>query len=290
MAFHYSFLTRDHFPLVYRTFVEAFADYYVDASYVTREVLLNRAIKNGVEFESSVGVFDKKKMVGFTIIGIDVWNDSLSAFDAGTGIIPAYKGKGIAKQMFDFAVPRLREKGVSKFLLEVIQANEPAVRAYRKAGFVITREFDCFELNIESANLYAASKLPLEVKPLGKSGLAEFSEHIDWQPSWENSFASIERIPDRVEIYGAFVEGICGGLLVYYPLINWIMSLVVKREYRRKGIATSLVSHFVKTSPSDVSVVKLINVDHSDEGMLKLLEKLRFKLTVKQYEMECSLR
>jgi ribosomal protein S18 acetylase RimI-like enzyme len=289
MTLRCAFLARDHFPQVYQTFREAFADYQVDSSYVTERVLLNRAIKNGVDFDLSIGTFDDRRMVGFTIVGIDDWDNMRSAFDIVTGIIPACRGKGIATRMFDFAIPKLRARGVRRFLLEVLQTNEPAVKAYRRAGFSIRREFDCFELRLDNANLTGDLKVPLHIQAVGKEELGDFEEHLDWQPSWENSLASINRIPDEIVMYGGFLDDRCVGLIVYYPLLNWIMNLVVKIDYRRRGIATRLLAHLLDHLGADISVVKLINVDHSDRAMLRLLGKAGFELLVRQFEMECNL-
>ena len=82
----FSFLNKSQFPLVHRTFLEAFSDYQMDMSYMTEEVMFKRAVKNALDFESSVGVFDDDRMVAFTLIGVDNWQNTLFAFDIGTGI------------------------------------------------------------------------------------------------------------------------------------------------------------------------------------------------------------
>ena len=71
MACDYRFLSRTPFTEVHRTFNEAFADYAVGAGEVPESVLHNRAVKNGIVFDCSVGAFDGGRMVGFTMIGID---------------------------------------------------------------------------------------------------------------------------------------------------------------------------------------------------------------------------
>ena len=50
-----------------------------------------------------------------------------AAYDAVTGIIKPYRGQGLAKEMFEYLLPNLKEKGVERFYLEVIQSNEAAV-------------------------------------------------------------------------------------------------------------------------------------------------------------------
>ena len=56
---------------LHQTFQEAFSDYAMDMSFVTEERLRIRYVKNGVDWDASVGAFDGDRMVGFTLIGIE---------------------------------------------------------------------------------------------------------------------------------------------------------------------------------------------------------------------------
>ena len=191
--------------------------------------------------------------------------------------------------MFDFALPRLRDDGVKKFALEVIQTNGPAVKAYLNSGFSIVREFDCFELEVRKAVPLRNKDSFGTIGQVGLEALPQLRDSLDWEPSWENGFSAIERIPDDVLLLGAVNEGECFGLLVYGPFLNWIMTLVVKRDWRRKGVASHLLAHLLSVLPDGISMVKLQNVDHSDTVMRKFLEKAGFELVFKQYEMEIIL-
>ena len=289
MSCHCAFLSEDQFPQIAQTFDEAFADYYLKSTRKAEEWLYNRMVKNAVEFDYSVGAFDGDRMVGITLIGIDDWQGQMAAFDAGTGIVPDYRGQGLARQMFDFAVPKLRERGVTKFLLEVLQVNEPAIKAYERTGFSVTREFDCLGLERKTFTPGKSCELEIEIKALPQGQVKNFHNFADWQPSWENSFATIARIPDDVLINGAFLGDECIGLIAYYPLLNWIMTLVVKPEHRRRGVAASLLSNFIENFNGEVPQINLVNVDRSDAGMLWFLKKMGFKLFTSQYEMELEL-
>ena len=108
MKLHYAHLSRRHYPQIFNTFVEAFADYAVSMNYLTRESLLSRWVKNAVDFTASVGAFDGERLVGFTMIRIDDWMGGPAAFDAGTGIVKGYRGFGVAPEMFELAVEGLR--------------------------------------------------------------------------------------------------------------------------------------------------------------------------------------
>lgn len=285
MEYRFAFLSGKSINELYLTFVEAFSDYALDMRYMNEEVFCNRAIKNGVDFESSVGVFDGSTMVGYTLVGIDHWKGRLSAYDIGTGIIKPYRGKGIAREMFRFAVPKLKDKGVKSFFLEVLQENKPAVRAYRKTGFEITRGFDCFELNLDQARFDEEATVPIEIREIGKDRLPQFAPFLDWEPSWENSLASMERIPDTVMLFEAVHGDDTAGAIVYYPVLNWIMCVAVNPSLRRHGIGTALVKHLIAHVEGERASIRLVNVDDSDEGMINFLRKIGFELFTTQFEM-----
>jgi ribosomal protein S18 acetylase RimI-like enzyme len=198
MAVQYKYLTKEDFPQAHATMVEAFSDYQLDMSYMTAERQWLRNVKSGVRYDCSVGAYDDQKMVGLTFVGLDDHQGEKSAFDAATGIIPTYRGQGIAKGMFEYILPRLHEHGVSKFLLEVLKPNEFAIRAYTKTGFKPVREFACFDLLKDSFVTKQIADSTFEVRVIDKPGVQEFEAWTDWQPSWENSFAGMDRIPDEL--------------------------------------------------------------------------------------------
>lgn len=286
MEYRLAFLSEDSIGDLYAAFVEAFSDYALDMSHMNEEKFYNRAVKNGIDFESSVGVFDGGKMVGYTLVGVDHWKGRLSAYDIGTGITKPYRGKGIAGEMFRFAVPKLRDRGVKSFFLEVLKENEPAVRAYRKTGFEITREFDCFELDIGRARFEKDPAVPIEVVEIGRERIPRFAPFLDWEPSWENSLASLGRIPDAVMLFEAVHGGDTAGAIAYYPALNWIMCIAVRPSFRRRGVGTALVKHVAVRAGEERTCIRLVNVEHSDEGMIEFLGKIGFDLFTTQYEME----
>lgn len=286
MPVRYKYLTEDDYPQAHATMVEAFSDYHLDMSYMTSERSWLRNIKSGVHYDCSVGAYDGDKMVGLTFVGLDVWRGEKAAFDAATGIIPGYRGQGIAKAMFEFILPRLKERGVSRFLLEVLQPNKAAIKAYTKTGFKPTREFACYDLlpgSFVAENLASGA---FEVRAIDNHKVQEFKTQVDWQPSWEASFAGMDRIPDELIRLGAFKADQCVGILVFYPLLQWLMSLVVIRDFRRQGVASALLKALMADLPESVDKVKIINIDHADKAMLAFFEKADAQWVIDQFEME----
>jgi ribosomal protein S18 acetylase RimI-like enzyme len=289
MTIRCEFLDSGSLPSVYPTFVEAFADYALDMSYMSEGSFLNRAIKNGLDLDSSVGAFDGGRMVGFTLVGVDDWKEGRSAFDIATGILPAYRGKAIAGSMFDAVLPRLREKRVGRFVLEVLQENELAIRSYRKAGFAIEREFDCYQASPQSVLLEKSLDLPVELLALDRERLNELASFLDWQPSWENSLTSLKRIPDHLLLLAARHNGELIGALGYYPALAWVTTLAVDRRFRRHGVATELMRLLVKRLEGHAAAIKVVNVQRDDLALGGLLRRSGFVVYARQYEMELLL-
>lgn len=286
LSVRYGFLAAKDFDQIYETFQQAFADYHLDMSYMTRERTWLRNIKSGVHYDCSVGAYDGNKMVGFTFVGLDEWKGKQAAFDAGTGIVPEFRGQGIARGMFEYVLPKLHGKGISTFLLEVLQPNKAAIKAYTKTGFKVTREFACYDLVPALLNADKIPDCPFQVKTIDQDTVRTFKYAVDWQPSWENSFSGMDRIRDTLIRLGAFDGDQCIGILVYYPLLSWIMSLVVRKEFRRQGAASCLMKSLMANLPDGIEKLGINNVDRSDKGMMAFFMEAGCRWVVDQYEME----
>lgn len=285
------FLSESDKPAIYNTFIQAFSDYPIDMSYMTETVLFNRAEKNGVRYDLSAGVFDKDRMVGFTLVGCGDWEGDKAAFDSGTGIIPSFRHRGLAGQMLDHIQASLKEHSIKRFVLEVLKANEAAIRAYQKSGFQISREFEGLKID---RSLYVPGKTTnnFDIVCSDTHILLEFEDELDWNPSWEENFTAIRNIPDEIQIYTAIQQGQPVGLLIYYPLLKWVMTLVIKKKHRRKGIASSLLNHLFKKLPDDRTEmeIKVVNILSKDQAMLQLFKRCGFVNYADQYEMVLEIR
>lgn len=282
-------LEKTSFETIHDTFKEAFADYQIDISYMTLEVMTQRFIKNGFRPELSVGAFDKGKLMGFTIVGTGTFKNNQAAYDIMTGLVKDYRGIGLANKMFDLIKTKMKTQAIKTFYLEVLQENEPAIKAYEKTGFRKARKFTCYSLNL--ANLKQAKHIQtiVYIDRAEKPELDSFIKSLDWEPSWENHFESIKRIPDQIDIFVARSLNKNIGLLVYYPTINWILSLVVDPAYRNKGVASALLEYLISNISPEIEKIHLINVQEDDIGMKNFLIKSGFKEYTRQFEMQYEL-
>lgn len=84
----------------------------------------------------SVVAYIGEEPAGFVWIGWREAHGRKLAWNGGTGVIPAFRGRGLSKRMLAEAIRRVGEAGAESLSLEAMTNNEPAVRAYRSCGFV----------------------------------------------------------------------------------------------------------------------------------------------------------
>lgn len=119
---------------VYPVFLEAFSDYSlpVRQSYAEFQSSL---LRKGYQASVSVGAFQDGALVGFLLGGLRMWDQKLTVYDMGTGVVPQARRQGIGDQLFDAARSQMEAQGAGQYLLEVLRDNEGAYRLYEKRGF-----------------------------------------------------------------------------------------------------------------------------------------------------------
>jgi ribosomal protein S18 acetylase RimI-like enzyme len=276
----YRLLTAADFSTLYECFLVAFSDYLVDMQ-MSEQEFAQRLARDGVQLEMSAAAFDGESMVAFYMNGYGEWQGKQTAYDAGTGVIPHYRSRGVAKGLFAFVVSRLKERSVSQYLLEVLTTNERAVALYRKLGFVEIRRLAV--LRSQKALEPLDDLAGVEISPIEEPDWKLFQTFWDGYPSWQNSIAAVERVPNKRVITVAYVDGRCVGYgIVFSPAAN-LMQLAVAPAYRRKGIGSRILRAL-----SGAETLKVNNIDEELKGTLAFFEANGFKVVLEQFEMSKS--
>jgi ribosomal protein S18 acetylase RimI-like enzyme len=268
---------------VYEVFVKAFSD-YVEPIYLSYHQFKYMIERRGCNLNLSFGAFDDDKLIGFTLNGIGEWNGHLTAYDTGTGIIKEFRQKGIASKMFNESLPVLRDNHITQYLLEVIHTNKPAFDLYRKSGFEVTREFDYYILSKDKIEIQE-SKLNKEfhIKEIDNPNWAQFKTFWDFEPSWQNSIDSINRKNDCFKILGILDKNHIAGYGIIEKHSGDIPHLAIAKEYRMKGLATTLFKNLVDWS--DGNEIKIINPDANYNPFKKFANSINLPPGIGQYEM-----
>lgn len=278
----YRLLTPADFTSLYECFLEAFSDYQVDMR-MSQEQFEQRISRDGVRLEISAGAFDGNRMIGFYMNASGMWLGKLTAYDAGTGVIPAYRRQGVAKELFAFMVAHVKEASSTQYLLEVLTTNEPAISLYRRLGFAETRRLAVFRRSEP-------------VKPLDTAVVLRRVEQPDWElfksfwdgyPSWQNSIDAVERIARDTVIICAYVDARCVGYGVAFKPAASLMQLAVAPAHRRRGIGSRILSALQDEVGESL---KVNNVDEELKETIAFFEANGFKLVLEQYEMMTSCR
>jgi len=266
---------------IFKAFNRAFEDYEMQ---LNREELEKMLKRRGFVPELSFGAFVNDELIAFTFNGIGTFNGKNTAYDTGTGTIKEYRGQGLATKIFTHSIPYLKDAGISQYLLEVLQHNKPAVSIYSKLGFEVTREFNYFIQNTGNISIDPGSREnKYRIEPLHLSQAKRLENFMDFNPSWQNSFESIERSPEDFIIYGSFRGDLIVGYCIFEPLSGDITQIAVSKEHRRKGIANDLLEEALKSNQLDS--VKAINAEAAASSFTHFMNSKEISLKGKQFEM-----
>lgn len=269
------------FDVLFMAFKQAFADYEVQQSKDQLRRMLNR---RGFCPELSFAAFEGNDIVAFTFNGIGSFNGVSTAYDTGTGTLKEYRGRGLASDIFKYSIPYLKEKNIKQYLLEVLQHNEKAVSVYKKLGFEVTREFNYFTQANDKIKVTGKILGPhYEIKQIAVEEFVYISGFCDFYPSWQNSFESIERAASDFISLGVFVQDRLIGYGIFEPASGDVTQLAVDKQYRRKGIAGSLLSEMVKLN--ECPTIKVINTNVSCTSVTEFLKAMNIDVRGKQFEM-----
>ncbi|MUP45483.1 GNAT family N-acetyltransferase [Gramella sp. BOM4] len=265
------------------TFNEAFSDYLVPLQ-LTKEQLQNKLIADGIKPEHSAGAFQDEKLIGFILHGIGAYNNRLTAYNGGTGVIPDFRGNRITSQLYEFILPELRKKGIEQSVLEVITTNHKALKVYETIGFKTERELICFKAeNINTAGSLSDSFKFIEPRKINYEELSKFS---DWTPTWQNSWESIKRSENNLKLIQLEKNSNVVGYLIFNPENARIINFSIKQPYRRQGLMKFLFSEVSKRVENKMS---LLNIDARATETINFLSGVGFKESIRQYEMMLKL-
>ena len=275
-------LENIEFDTLFEGFSNAFSDYEI---HFDKSEVQSMLIRRGYVPELSFAAFEEGKIVAFTLNGIGMFNGLHTAYDTGTGTVKEYRGRGVAGEIFRYSLPYLKEAGISQYLLEVLQNNNNAITVYRRMHFDTTREFDCFKQSIANIDnpLCLSQCTNIRMELIDTDTVRKAQSFCDFYPSWQNSIESIERGSSELTCMGAFDVDELAGFCVFDRKSGDLTQIAVRKEYRRQGVASRLLSEAIKQICTDF--VKVINVPSDNLSLPAFLKSKNIPLMNRQYEM-----
>lgn len=246
----------------------SFANYFVPMPKGV-EVWKNRFLGARVDSSLSAGMFHEDKLIAFVLHGIDKRADQWVAFNTGTGVLPAYRSRGIVDKLYAFMIPQLKEQGINRCSLEVIQENARAIRVYERIGFSIKKSLYSFRGKLE---------MNANKDEMKKVGLKEILAQIQTQDtlySWDFCAAGIEKLKDVYHCYKKIHTN------NFYFIINPENKTLAQYE-APVGKELELLSTIQSLYPE----IRIVNVDSQRKNWLKAFEEVGLENYINQYEME----
>ena len=267
---------------------EAFSDYQVPMQ-LTLDIFQYFNLRRGVRYDLSIGAVEGSKLIGFILNAVDFWTGKLTSYDCGTGVIPKFRQKGVGDQMFKELLPILKAENIKQYLLEVIKTNTAGINLYKKRNFIITREFDCLQVEKEKMldkllNLRNSSSLnKYEYRKLEKIDWEVARDFWEFTPSWQNSDLSIQRVKESFNYLGAFYHNELVGYIVFEPYGS-ITQLAFHSGHKIQNIGYNFMKIMMEEYPG-IEKFNILNVDKRDSNLLTFLKNAGFKTFISQYEM-----
>lgn len=255
----------------------SFSDYIVPF-HLTKEVLTSKIAAEKLDMDISVGGFEDGKLVSFILQSEAIEDGQKIIYNGGTGVIPESRGKGLVRKMYDFIIPVLKERNAEVLLLEVIEGNAAAIRAYENLGFKIVRKLLCFRGNIRSEQENAE----ITIKKMAEFQWDSLRSFWDIEPSWQGSVYVLDPMPEIYTTMGAYADDKLVGYIIYNPTARKVLQIAVHKEYRKQGIGRMLFKTIVDGSP-----IAINNVDDVSKETKEFLDqKIGLENWLSQFEMK----
>lgn len=275
------FLNEDYFSKLYAAFTEAFSDYVIQFA-LTEAQFRNHITLNAVDLDRTVGCEEDGEIIGFSLNGFGLWNGKITAYDAGTGVLPRYRRQGISRDMFEMMLPLFTESGIEQFLLEVITTNSGAIALYENLGFRTVREVALLERDTPLESRYVQPGL--FIRQITEPHWETLTPFWDSNPSWQNSVDAVKRSLANKTILGAYIGDECVGYIVFSSKFGRVSQLAVAPTHRNHGVGTALILAMQQEMAEGYSM-QVINIDKASASAMAFFRKLGFHERLSQYEM-----
>jgi ribosomal protein S18 acetylase RimI-like enzyme len=169
---------------------EGFAGYFTD---------MNRTLHKHIEYLGANSVYPEYSVVavidgkpaGFVLTAIRTCEGIKTAWNAGTGVAPAYRGMGVGKAMMGEAVRIYREQGIHTAYLEAIFENKRAIALYGSCGFQVQERIFWYSRKGSAVRPLFSEESQLRYRviraSLREAGMLSFYRgNVPWCNQWPN--------------------------------------------------------------------------------------------------------
>ena len=222
--------------------VASFAGYRYPPSPDPEASMAERLATEDLRLDASVVALDERgRPAGLSLLAVrgeDSWC-------GGFGLTPPLRGRRLAAVMMGEQARRAAQAGARRMRLEVLQGNEPALRAYLASGFRVLREVGLWRRDGRPAG----SPQGLPDRPPAEV-VDDLSRRAGVRQAWQRQPETLRRMAGRPGVRGALWPGAAA----LYRAAPWggtmLLSVVAAEAAWARQALSALVSHL----PSPVTL------------------------------------
>jgi ribosomal protein S18 acetylase RimI-like enzyme len=257
----------------------AYQDYFVPI-YLTMPSFEQLVSREDLLLEHSGAALDGDNVVGMGLLGVR----GKRAWIGGMGVIPAYRRKGIGRQLMDYLLAQARQIGIEQVQLEVITQNTGAHHLYEQMNFKMVRKLLLLFADPGKAPTGSpADGLTIQQDDPGRL-LDALPQLQKVALPWQHEIVSTRRVINRLEGIAAQRNNQLDGLLIWSGEAHQAGILALAAKSAETGAA--LILKLRQILPE--ARFSYLNFP-DDDPLLPVLEGAGFSESLSQYEMSLTL-
>ncbi|RNB87039.1 GNAT family N-acetyltransferase [Brevibacillus fluminis] len=276
--------TLDEAVLAYN---RGYEGYFFDQT-KTVDSLAHKIGKEELSPSHSIVAFYDGEPVGIVLNGIWQRDGKKVAWNGGTGVAPAFRGKGVGRALMDETLAIYREAGVEQAALVAVKENETAIALYEKVGYRVVGQSIFLESQSSLLPFHEESAMDY---PVEQAGVQDVYGLAFWpKPIWDIQWQSIE---NRVALVVRDENGQAIGYALYrrlydeqgQPATTLLFHCAADpTRHDTEAIIRCALSHAF--DPLDASLHRLtVNYPAADEQVLAILREAGFGRMAEQVFM-----
>ena len=236
----------------------------------------------GLDLANSVVIRCGGQLVGISFLGLRNTRAWISAF----GIIPAFRGRGLARRLMDQLIVQARSAGAHDVRLEVLVGNPVARRVYLQSGFRVQRELVTMERAPWSGMLAPSTSLRVErvdVETAVRQAVAMEQTPACWQreaPSLITGSANGLLVVYGTRIVGCALHSSRDGAVALHH--------ICATPAQANAVVGAVMAHLVGSATTAGRHVTLLN-EPDPRGLVASLASHGFRETMRQLELHLEL-
>lgn len=270
-----------------KVFNSAFSDYIVPIKLSHGQFIQKIVQKTNISFKYSVGSYSKRKLVGFVFNSVDYYEGKKTAYNGGTGVIPAFRGNKLTEKMYDSIFPKLEKNGIEQCVLEVISNNKPAIKVYENLGFTRSKFFHCLKLKNESLYLKRFKKPDIDIVSPSSPKWKKYESFCDYDACFLDSLPLLKKNKLNESILEAYQNDKLVGFLIFNRKMGRVEHVGIDYNARGKGIASMLIKKMLRVCRN--KPIYILNLNERNYDVLNFFLRIGFQNEIDQFELKLSI-